>query len=709
MKVSRKLPAVIAGLALLCSAGVGTASYISGAGIVRSQAAERLMAVAESRKDMLVDTLGGLQSTVLANAGGKTMGAALTDFEKGWKKYGEEAEARLLKTYVTDNPHPEDQRGELVKAGRKPYDRSHSKFHPVLRQHALENGFKDLLLVNSSGRVVYSVNKTSDFAADLRADAWKETAAAAVFERAMEGGAGTAAMLDLQPYEANGNRPTSFIAAPIALGKKKIGALIYHVPTERISGLLGKYAGLGETGNVFYVNQDGLIQNDSFRTETESEILKADLNRSEVTSVLGGEPAFTKIDDFQGVKVEAAIVPFSFMDRSYAVVVAQSMDEVHAPLVSLRNLILAIAFASALFAGAVGIFFARGLSGRIRRLSEVMMLLAGGNTDAQVPEKSKNADEIDDMTETVDVFRKNAIKRTQLEQEQLQARQMSEEQGSRLRTKIEGFREEISGMLNTVAEDSEEMRQVAEDLNGIADATSHEATVASAASEQASGNVQTVASASEELSASIQEIARQVSSTTDIVHQAVDTAAQTNTKIEGLAESAQRIGDVVRLISEIAEQTNLLALNATIEAARAGEAGKGFAVVAAEVKELSTQTAKATEDIGSQVTEVQNATKEAVVAIQGISATMNEVNSYTASIATAVEEQGAATREISVSVQEAAHGTQNVAQTMVTISDKVNDTNQSATRVLTSTSSVSERTGQLQSTVDRFLSEVLVA
>ncbi len=708
MKVSTKLPAVVVGLALLCSAGVGVASYLSGASIVNSLAEERLMAIAEGRKDTLIDALAGVQAGLLSNAEGKTVRAAIADFSKGWAKYGDKAQSALVKTYITDNPHPEEERAELVKAGRKPYDRSHTKFHPVMRRYISDNGYKDLMLINTDGQVVYTVGKRGDFAADLRSDEWKGSNLAAAFESALAGEMGTSRLYDLDAYQANNNQPIGFMATPIGVGSKKLGVLVYQVPTAKISSLLGKYAGLGETGDVFLVNQDGLIQNDSPRTAGTSDLMSTALKRDEVLSALGGNSAYRQLADFQGAEVDAAIVPFSFADQNYAIVAAQNASEVQAPLASLRNLVLGIAAISALAAGAVGVYFARGLCGRIRRLSEAMGQLADGNMEVDVPSKD-GGDEIDGMARTVEVFRMNAIERQQLEADQHASNEAREHQAIKVRELIDEFRSDVSGMLDAVSSNSEQMRTVAENLNEIADATAGEAGGASAASEQASGNVQTVASAAEELTASIQEISRQVSSTTTIVEKAVVDASQTNDKIEGLAEAAQRIGDVVQLISDIAEQTNLLALNATIEAARAGEAGRGFAVVASEVKELATQTAKATEEIGSQITEVQNATKEAVVAIQGITETMGEVNSYTGSIASAVEQQGAATGEISSNVQEAARGTQHVAQTMTTISDKVTDTSESATQVLESSNAVTSRTGDLRQTVDKFLADVSAA
>ncbi|WP_417686477.1 methyl-accepting chemotaxis protein [Roseibium sp.] len=708
MKVSVKLPVIIVGIGLLCSAGVGVASYVSGASSVRNLAEDRLMALAEGRMSTLTDYLDRVRQGILSYAEGKTVRAAMADFETGWSKYGDEASARVIETYISKNEFPADQREELEKAGRKPYDKAHTKFHPVLRRYIKDNGYRDLMLVNLDGNVVYSVKKLDDFGVNLTSAEWQGSVLAKAFDAAVSGEADGVHLFDLEPYAARQGAPTGFMATPVAIGSKKLGVLVYEIPTEKISDSLGRYTGLGETGNVYLVNQDGLVQNDSLRTPDKTELLSDVLNREEVRASFGGGPVFRELSDFEGRDVDAAIVPFDYMSKSYALVVVQDVAEVFAPLVPLRNWTIAFALLSAAIAGAVGFAFSRSLAGRINRLSSAMVQLADGNTDVDLP-GTESSDEIDVMTNTVVVFRNNELERVRLEDEQQAAIAAREAKTNQVQELIESFRHEVAGMLDAVAENSNQMRETAEGLHSIADQTAGEASGASAASEQASGNVQTVASAAEELSASIQEISRQVANTTEIVAGAVQNAEQTNTKIGGLADAAQKIGDVVSLISAIAEQTNLLALNATIEAARAGDAGKGFAVVASEVKELATQTAKATEEISSQIAEVQAATKEAVEAISLITETMGEVNEYTGSIASAVAEQGAATNEISANVQEAAQGTRNVAQTMVNISDKVRDTSSSASQVLESSSVVNVRANELRTTVDRFLTAVAAA
>lgn len=708
MKVSLKLPALVLGIALLCSGGVGVASYISGANTVRGQAEQRLMALAESKRDSLREFYRSKEITLAGHVQGKALRAAFSDFDKAWAKYGDKASQMLTKIYVVDNPHEKTERDQLVKAGRKPYDKVHAKHHSALRDFADANDHPDILLVNLDGDVIYSVRKLADFGVNLQSEQWQQTPLAEAYQKLNTSGSTGLISFDPVAYAGQDGQPTGFWVSPIIVGSKTIGFVAYQTPVRKLDALLGNYAGLGETGNVHLINRAGLSMNDSGRTPNISEMLSEGYDAPAVMAAMSGGPAFTSLDEYQGRDVFAAIVPFTALGREYAVVAVQSVTEVLAPLATLRMWILSISLICAVAAGVVGVWVARSLSGRLNTLSMVMERLADGDTSIAMPARSVG-DEISTMAATVEIFRDNALERERLEAERFESVQAEERQAAEVNRLISGFRTEVTEVLDTVQSNSDQMRGAAEDLNGVAVETSDVAGDATAASEAASSNVQTVASASEELSASIEEISRQVEETSNIVNEASQAASETNEKIEGLADAAQRIGDVVNLISAIAEQTNLLALNATIEAARAGDAGRGFAVVASEVKELATQTAKATEEIEGQIAEVQAATKDAVVAIAGITETMSKVNENTGSIASAVEQQGAATNEISGNIHEAAQGTQSVARTIISISEKTRVTSGSASKVLSASADVSDRTDALRSTVDQFLDAVASA
>lgn len=94
------------------------------------------------------------------------------------------------------------------------------------------------------------------------------------------------------------------------------------------------------------------------------------------------------------------------------------------------------------------------------------------------------------------------------------------------------------------------------------------------------------------------------------VREKVQLIAQT---ILELSHQTEQVGDITQVVNNLAQQSKMLALNASIEAAKAGEAGKGFSVVAAEVKNLAEQSEQSTTHVRKILDDIRHATEKAVM------------------------------------------------------------------------------------------------
>ena len=375
-----------------------------------------------------------------------------------------------------------------------------------------------------------------------------------------------------------------------------------------------------------------------------------------------------------------------------------------------RNKWLAMGTALVAFlaVSALAFFIIRSINGSFATIIQGMTKLADGKLDVELPPVTNN--EVGDIVKCVQVFKDNAIKKIELEKEQVEsARRAEEEKREGMQKMADDFDASVGSIIATVSGASSELSSTAQSMAGISQEASNQASAVAAASEEASTNVQTVAAAAEEMAASVGEINQQIMQASEATKKVVQDVNATSGQIGTLADNASKIGEVVEMITEIAEQTNLLALNATIESARAGEAGKGFAVVASEVKDLASQTAKATEGINQQIQEIQMATGNAVTSMDTVQAVIHQLNETSSAIAAAMEEQGATTQEISCNVQEAAAGTKDVTENITGVTQAAQEAGAASSQVTAAAGELANQSTLLKDEVDKFMAQVRAA
>ncbi|MBX9726225.1 MAG: methyl-accepting chemotaxis protein, partial [Rickettsiales bacterium] len=329
----------------------------------------------------------------------------------------------------------------------------------------------------------------------------------------------------------------------------------------------------------------------------------------------------------------------------------------------------------------------RSIANPINRLRKVMMSLAKGDIDVEVPYTRKR-DEIGQMANAVVVFKDNAV---------------------HLRKLAKEFEDSVKHVVEIVASAATEMDSASRDLTTRAETSHAKLKELNIDVGNVLQSIQHVSTAGDQLTSAITEISSQVHKSTATTSSAVQDASNVKKVAEAMAESAQKVSGIVGIINGIAAKITLLALNATIEAARAGEAGKGFAVVASEVKTLATQTATATAEISNLVGAMQGSSQETLTAISQITSVIDQINQISSIIAAAIEEQGAATKEISGHINQASKRVDNITKNVAEVTESAGHSTAAATQTLQASNELAKQSEHLRSEVTSFLGNLAKA
>lgn len=362
-------------------------------------------------------------------------------------------------------------------------------------------------------------------------------------------------------------------------------------------------------------------------TDSKGDRILESLDKDIWSTVKGGENHSEYNLKIEGTSYSVAYVPIKNNDGSIVGSVFAGIEDssVKARALSTFWINLLITVLIVVVIVIISYFIAKSIADFIEKIKDASASLSEGNLN-----RGKEA--LDDVVNTEKVKNRN------------------DELGELMRNTDE-VTEKLRGTVIAIKDQASKVKNSANDLSGIAAATSNTSeSVTNAVNDIARGatsqaeevqnsaeNVTVITDKMTSIMANISNADKQSKEMADISNTASEnfgrlmnameltqTAISDITdKMNNVSQAVANVNEAVTAINSIASQTNLLSLNASIEAARAGEAGRGFAVVAEEIQKLSNESEQSADSIHKIMTTLGKDTETAIDTLDRLNNTVD--------------------------------------------------------------------------------------
>ncbi len=507
-------------------------------------------------------------------------------------------------------------------------------------------GYRELKLISSEGKVVFSVLRGDDYQQNLSDSRWRDTPMARLALLGLDRQGALIGDLAVNPQTGE---PSQFLVAPVLSEGQLQALLMLELPIAPLNSVMQTRQGLGKAGETYLVGADGLLRSDSVRF-AEQQVLRGErqaspLSGQAISLALQGQQGRLSEPGLDGLPALKAFVPLQVGEQRWALIAEMDQAQAFAPVRGLMWQVLLLGLATivavALATWLISRSVMRPLGGEPSNMADLARRLAAGELRLAVGEQNHSG-LMQALHEMAAAWR---------------------EVIERLRQASQAVGDASGDILGAAGRTSSSLDQQQEALGMVVSAVDQMAAtvqeIAANASQSADGSA-----AAREAFATMQATLQRMIGRQD---QLLGGLRQADRVVQALAGDSQQIGSVLEVIRGIAEQTNLLALNAAIEAARAGEQGRGFAVVADEVRNLAMRTRTATEEIVQIIGALGDSSSEALTSMQGsteqaraleeetqavlgslshLDDSLQTVHALAFQIAAAAEEQASTTQEV---------------------------------------------------------------
>lgn len=683
-------------------------AYFSSREVFEGQAQRSMETTLTFRGDMLREQLQQLENQAVSIAKIESLQQSMTGLKSGWKtiiKTSGDARKELRDVFVSNNPFPAAEREKLLKPEGPSgfYYSTHEKTQTDVAGFLADTQFRDLLIADADGNVIYSYKKDATFAENLTEASWASTGLGRAFADSVAVAA--KATDDVVSASFSGLRvgsdpsaPDIYFAVPVVkLGSFK-GVILFQLRDSAISSMLAKGIIPGSSQQSAFLSDDG--KGVALTPSGALTDLEASAFSLPATVFSGGKIETVRFTRTDGPALAYAR-PVDFEGQAFVVVESVLLSEVQAGSVSIATVLLSSGVLVLILMVVATWLLARRLFAPLARLATLTTDVANGKLDETVISQDRR-DEIGTLARALERFRAALVEQRQLEAanedvrnqaeqerrqrladrdaeartlqavvssldeglQRLAAGELSYQISMRFTDELEPLRlnfnkalATLSDTLTAIGGNSVAVRNGAEEMRAGSDQLAERTERQAAAITETASAIHTISGAVKTQTAKAEHAARMASDTRGDAEHSGAIMRDTIAAMEAIQTSSQKINQIIGVIDEIAFQTNLLALNAGVEAARAGESGKGFAVVAQEVRELAQRSSKAAKEISElldrSTTEVAHGVslvEKAGKALDGIGSRVSDIDRQIGEIMASTREEADRLQEISGAV-----------------------------------------------------------
>jgi class 3 adenylate cyclase len=356
---------------------------------------------------------------------------------------------KYLQAYYTAPPRTNGSMPVEDAGDGSAWSAANGRFDFYMRGIVTRFDYRDALLLDMQGNVVYSVMKGPDLGTNILTGPYRESKLRDAYEKALRSNdVDFVWITDFQPYQPALDTPTAWVVSPVGMNGKMVGVMAFPVPIAKINRIMTadkhwQAAGMGSATETYLAGPDDLMRSDSrefledpeeYRRDaiaagTPPDVVEKAIRLGGTTLVQPvataglkaaqrGETGTMSATDYLGNKELEAYAPLNIAnsDLHWSILATRDDSDAFARLGKFSKT-LVIAVTALVFAICVASMLIAGTAVRpVRRLEEGTRKISSGDYDVNIPVMAR--DEIGDLTAAFNEMSRNLAIKEQLLNEQ---------------------------------------------------------------------------------------------------------------------------------------------------------------------------------------------------------------------------------------------------------------------------------------------------